>query len=203
MSPGNRAFRTIAAALIVAGALGASEACWAGGSPRAHDGGFFLRLSAGGAGASTSINPGVETKVDGAGGDINFAIGGMVANNLALHGTLLGWTLSEPDLEIGGITGTSSEDFSLSGFAAGITYYAMPANIYFSPNIGVGILSAGNAETDAGLVLDFTIGKEWWVGGNWGLGLAGAFGYHSIPGGGVDENWSGTSFALRFSATLN
>lgn len=65
------------------------------------------------------------------------------------------------------------------------------------------MLHADNVESNSGLALDFTVGKEWWVGGNWGLGLAGCFGYHSIPDGGVDANWSGTSFGLRFSATMN
>jgi len=39
-------------------------------------------------------------------------------------------------------------------------------------------------------------------GGNWGLGVAGAFGYHNVADGDVNENWSGTSFVLRFTATM-
>jgi hypothetical protein len=86
----------------------------------------------------------------------------------------------------------------------GVTYYIVPANVYLSGSLGLGWLSATeNVESDVGFGLDITLGKEWWVGGSWGLGLAGAFGYHSVPDGVVDANWSGASFGLRFSATLN
>jgi len=46
-------------------------------------------------------------------------------------------------------------------------------------------------------------GKEWWVGKNWGLGVARGFGCHSLPEKNMDENWTGASFGVRFSATLN
>lgn len=85
----------------------------------------------------------------------------MIAENLALHGTLFGWSVSDPDVSI------------------------------------------DENETDPGFAFDATVGKEWWVGGSWGLGLAGSFGYHSIPDDVVDSNWKGPSFGLRFSATLN
>lgn len=204
MSRSRFLLRALAVAASAAGVLGAGDACWAGGSPRAHDSGFFLRLSAGGGPARSEINiGGTEVSVEGFSGDFNFAIGAILANNLALHGTILGWAIGEPEASVGGTGFPVPEELLLSGIGAGITYYAMPGNFYFSPTIGFGTLSIGDAETDAGLVLDFTIGKEWWVGSSWGLGLAGYFGYHSIPDGGIDENWSGTSFGLRFSATLN
>jgi hypothetical protein len=58
--------------------------------------------------------------------------------------------------------------------------------------------------TDLGFALDLTLGKEWWVGGSWGLGVAGAFGFHSVPQSeDSDLRWEGFDLALRFSATLN
>jgi hypothetical protein len=43
--------------------------------------------------------------------------------------------------------------------------------------IGAGFVSAASAErsassSDAGVALNFDVGKEWWVGPSWGLGLA-------------------------------
>ena len=177
------------------------------GEPRTHDG-FFLRLSAGGGYASTSIeDAGAESKLSGTGGDLNLAIGGVVGTNLALHGTLFGWVVSDPDVELEGSgSGTVDGDVTMSVFGGGVTYYFMPSNIYISPSIGLATLSFdGDVEgsSDSGFAIDITLGKEWWVGNSWGLGVAGAFGYHSIPDGGIDENWSGTSFGVRFSATLN
>jgi len=187
----------------------------AGGSPRAHDGGFFLRLSAGGGGANTgadnipvSQDEIADFDVSGTVGDLNIAIGAIVSENLALHGTLFGWTMSDPDLEIDGReVGELNADFTMSALGVGITYYLMPINIYLSPSIGFGVLSidAGSVEgdSDAGLALDLSAGKEWWVGNSWGLGAALGATYHSAPDGDIDENWSGWSFAVRFTATFN
>jgi hypothetical protein len=179
---------------------------WAG--PRDHLDGFFMRLSAGGGAAKTEITAlGITEEFSGGAADFNFAIGGMVSPNLALHGTIWGWVLSNPDFSIGSVTQTVNADVTMAAVGAGLTYYFMPANFYLSGSVGAGSLSldAGgvSASTDAGLALDFTLGKEWWVGNRWGLGAAAGVSFHSIPDGGVDENWSGASFALRFSATYN
>jgi hypothetical protein len=195
----------ICGAVLIIGLAGPATA----GSPREHDG-FFLRLSAGAGAANTELDiPGAKTELDGGSGDINIAIGGIVARNLAIHGTLFGWLVSDPDVTIEGLGSGTAEntDLDLSAFGGGLTYYFMPVNIYISGSAGAGQLTvdtpAGEADTKNGFVGEITLGKEWWVGGSWGLGVAGAFGFHSIPDKDVDEDWKGTSFAIRFSATLN
>jgi hypothetical protein len=182
------------------------------GEPKTHDG-FFLRLSAGGGMASTEIESSVASvSIDGTAGDLNIAIGGVITPNLALHGTLWGWALSDPDADItipglGSGSGTLDGDVSLGAVGAGATYYFMPANLYVSGSVGMGSLQLDSdqvdGETDSGFVVDLSVGKEWWVGNSWGLGVAGGFSYHSLPDPDIDENWSGTSFAVRFSATMN
>jgi len=181
---------------------------WSG-QPRTHDG-FFLRLSGGGGYGKTSSEPGGDkVELSGGTGDLNLAIGGMVAPNLALHGTILSWVASDPDVEVRSLgSGSINGDLSVAGLAGGMTYYFMPANIYVSGSVGVGSVSldldAGpSGETDPGVLGDVTLGKEWWVGNSWGLGLAAGFGFHSVPDKNTDERWTGTSFSLRFSATLN
>jgi hypothetical protein len=175
--------------------------------PRAHDGGVFLRLSGGVGYASTKVNLptlfGSDQKFSGMSGDGNFAIGGIIANNLALHGTLWGWGMSDPTVESGSESGKADGDLSMGAAGGGVTYYFMPANIYLSGSIGIGVMSSGDESTDPGFASDITLGKEWWVGSKWGLGVAGAFGYHTIPGIGSDVRWKGTSVAVRFTATLN
>jgi hypothetical protein len=96
----------------------------------------------------------------------------------------------------------------MSAFGAGLTYFFMPVNMYLSGTVGAGSLSFSGTdldglETDSGLALNFVLGKEWWVSNRWGLGLAGAFDYHSAPDKNVSEDWTGTSFSLLFSATFN
>lgn len=204
---------------LLAGTL-LSCALWtsiaAAGEPRTHDG-FFLRLSAGiGAGRTEIEGAGGSAEFSGGAGDGNLAIGGMVAPNFAIHGTFFGFAMDEPDAEIsitglGSVSGELDGTVALSGVGGGVTYYFMPVNMYLSGSVGFGQLSLEtdddnfdlDGESDTGLVLDLTLGKEWWVGNSWGLGIAAGFGYHSVPDENFDENWSGTSFALRFTATLN
>jgi hypothetical protein len=178
------------------------------GLARTHDG-FFLRLSGGFGIAGTSVDVGGEDlKAAGGTGDVNFAIGGSVARNFALHASFWGWLQSNPSVELGDIGGTLDGNLGMQAFGGGATYYFMPVNMYLSGSVGVGTLRVdidGGPEgrSEAGLVLDFTLGKEWWVGNSWGIGLAGALGVHSIPEDDLEENWSGPSFGLRFTATMN
>lgn len=118
--------------------------------------------------------------------------------------------MSDPTFKVDGEDiGNANVDLSLGALGAGITYYIMPANVYLSGSVGVGNLTAdvqgSSASIDSGngLVLDATLGKEWWVGSKWGLGVAGAFGYHTISDEETDDNLSGPSFAVRFTATMN
>ena len=179
------------------------------GEPRTHDG-FFLRLSAGVGGAKSNVDlEDSSLEVSGASGDVNFAIGGVVSPNFALHASVFGWSLTDPEVEVTGLgSGELDGDLSLSAVGLGFTYYFMPANLYISPSIGAATLTLdvdglGDFESETGVALDFTLGKEWWVGNSWGLGVAGSFGYHSIPDEDLDENFTGTSVAVRFTATLN
>ena len=181
------------------------------GEARTHDG-FFLRLSAGGGGASSKIeDPSASVDFSGTSGEMNIAVGGMVQPNLAIHGTIWGWSVSDPDADVtiaglGSVSGTLNGTATMSGFGPGVTYYFMPINMYASASVGIGKLKLDGdvtGETNTGFAMDLTLGKEWWVGQNWGLGLAGGFSYHSLPDKDVSESWSGSSFALRFSATMN
>lgn len=196
------------ATLIFTLACGFQSVAQAGG-PKDHSGGFFLRLSAGGGYADTKLEDETASiKISGGGADVNLAIGAVVANNLAIHATLFGWGVSDPDVELAaeGTTldsFTASGDVLLSAIGGGLTYYIMPINIYLSGSVGVASIDFDGAETDSGVAMDLTIGKEWWVGNSWGLGVAGAFGYHSISDGDVDLKWEGSGVGLRFTATMN
>jgi hypothetical protein len=198
------------AALSVAGAGPAR----ASGEARTHDG-FFLRLSTGlgYSRAEISDNTG-QLEVKGGATDVNIAIGGMVGTNFALHGTIWGWSMSDPDGELtisggGSGSGTINGTLTMGALGVGGTYYFMPSNFYMSYSLGMGSLSGDgeiDGKTKSGIAVDATLGKEWWVGDQWGLGLAGGVTYFSSKDDtilGIDENWTGPSFGLRFSATFN
>ena len=81
--------------------LGMTGLAWGG--DRDHEGGFFMRLSGGGGTAQTELDDGFGTfEYSGPTGDLNFAFGGIVSPNLALHGTLFGWVVSDPTVELNG-----------------------------------------------------------------------------------------------------
>lgn len=193
--------------MLMLAALLAAGAAVAG--PHDHQDGLFLRLSTGGGVASSSVTDSQgQWKISGAAVDLNLAIGAMVSPNLALHGTLYGWSTRDPDLEFEAIkVGEAAGDVAAAGLGVGLTYYFMPTNLYLSGSVGVGQLSLDDHSvtegTDTGVLLDLTVGKEWWVGDNWGLGVAGGLTYHSFNDPDLEESWSGTSFCIRFSASRN
>lgn len=172
------------------------------------DGGFFLRLSGGfgaqGTAAEVPFEEGGagEMEFTGDGVDLNFAIGGFVTEDLALHATIFGWTLNDPEFSWGAIALAVPSELSLSAVGAGLTWYALPSGLYFSASLGFADLNLEDAESGTGVALDVTLGKEWWVSSRWSLGLAGAYGWHRVPEDGLADDWSGHGLGLRFSASL-
>src|SRR5687767_9713951 len=79
-------------------------------APFVHDG-FLLRLAMGLGEADSEIDGelgGADVEFDGTAGDWNVAIGGVVAENLAIHGTFFGFWIDDPDQRIsdgGSVTG--------------------------------------------------------------------------------------------------
>lgn len=187
-------------------------------APRQHDRGFFLRMSGGpGAGNIHShtrgndgpFDDGTKVSLEGSGGDGNFAIGAIVRPNLAVHATFWGWSAFDPDLKVGGATAETNDlTVSMNAFGPGVTWY-FGQNFYLSGSIGGAEMTAEadgeDFDSKTGVAVDLTIGKEWWVGRRWGLGVAAGFGALSIPTDDptLDDKFSGNSFGLRFSATFN
>lgn len=169
-----------------------------------HDG-LFLRLSAG-LGYSGFSSDGQESKDISSHNTIgstgSFSIGGSVTENIALHADL--WGVSSH-------MNHDSKSFNTGGLGLGMTYYFMPYNIYLTGSIGPAaiVYDDGNYENydwedhkaAYGLWTSVSVGKEWWVSSNWGLGLALKGNYAYARNENVSYHQGG--LMAMFSATFN
>ena len=179
------------------------------GEPRRHDGGFFLRLAPGGGYSLTAIDEdGDRLALKGVSGSFEAAIGAMVKENFAVHATLGGWSLIDPTVEFNGQEEVANDTaMTMVMIGGGFTYYLGPSNTYLTASVGASTLSfdfeGETNDSDTGVAFEVGLGKEWWVGDRWGIGVSGTAGYHSIPPGDATGKFKGPSFAVRFSATFN
>jgi hypothetical protein len=175
-----------------------------------HDG-FYLRLTGGFGGVYTKTSVGADDdSISGGGADFSLGLGGAVRENLILLGELSGTSGVNPTETVNG------QDANLNGLTlfatfvgAGINYYFMPLDLYVGGSLGAAQLSlkddSGNSQsTKFGFGLTATVGKEWWVSTNWGIGLAARMLFASTKADTPLENtWTTTTFGLAFSATYN
>jgi hypothetical protein len=162
----------------------------------AHEG-FFLRLQLGPGGSSVSRK---GDSWSGMGLGMGLAIGGSPVENLALHLDLQTTWLFSPDRNVNGI--------GMQSLGIGATYYIMPADIFLSGAVGIGWLAfeddAGQSkDTSAGIALDALVGKEWWVGSDWGIGVAAQLLYMHVKDYTDDEPMNAFAVNVLFTATYN
>lgn len=168
--------------------------------------GFALRLDAG-IGYMGLLAPSGGSSEGGASGGMGIVIGGAVAENLILAGDFWGTgMLGRMGMMQNGATG-----YGLGGVGLNVTYYLMPANVYFSASPSVTFRSSmvhfgdsTQVSSVAGFGAKLSVGKEWWVGDHWGLGVAGQFfgSWNGTSGGGMGT-WTTLAGGVAFSATYN
>ena len=186
-----------------------------------HDG-FMLRLTLGfGYGGATRevrsdprglLGGDGKTKLSGLGVGFSLDIGGAPVDNLVIHGRYAQYNLAAPRIRRrnADLDNRFENGLSAALFAPAVTYYIMPVNVYVTGAIGlVGMGVAIREEDDkahvaGGFGLNLDVGKEWWVGDQWGLGVAARFWYSHASNGdddGADADYALTAFAVVFSAT--
>jgi hypothetical protein len=192
--------------------------------------GFFLNMETGVAYlfANESTTP-FPSRASGVAWESGVSIGGSMGENDLLGGHLFGTLTFYPDTSYAEGAQGGPKSFGVYGIGPQYTHYFMPLNLYVS---GAVLLTratieggGGTASTDPGAGLKLSLGKEWWLGRHWGLGIAALFVYswnhdlapkdncalHYDP---VSGEGSGTGvfgcntmtagyFALDFSATYN
>lgn len=177
-----------------------------------HDG-LFMRFLAGPS-YSTQKYDGTtaETEVKGVSASFNFQIGAAIAEDLIAYGEVGGFTITNPDIEIGGTTyDTEDTKSSTFGFGGGLTYYFMPSNFYITGSIQAAKVkieytkgsTTYKGESDMGIGVFAGIGKEWWIADDWALGAAVFFSYSNVPDkDNSDITIASTTFGVAFSATF-
>jgi hypothetical protein len=181
--------------------------------PRSHDG-FYLRLTTGLGLASVS---GDGTKYSGGSFAFSSAFGGAVTPHLILYGELLFHGISSPKgtAKAGDPTlaGNPVDNF---GIGPGVAYYFMPLNLYLSGSVllqkvlltksyaavAPAVAVSSKQFSNTGLGFSLMVGKEWWVSGDWGLGVAAQVLLASAK----DRDgtkWDSGALAILFTATFN
>ena len=186
---------------------------------QAHDG-FMLRLTFGlGSGNLTQSfdDEGIlgteEIELSGLSGTFSLDIGGAPIENLVIHGRLASMAIVGPTVTLDGQeVGEADEDATVGAylFAPAVTYYFMPVNVYVTGAIGFSWFVIRNQDADAssssdgGVGLNIDAGKEWWVGDQWGLGVAGRFWYSHVTeeDGGLSTDLDFIGWGILFSVTF-
>lgn len=170
----------------------------------AHEG-FFMRLNLGPSIANV-WRP--NSRWTGLGLGMGLSVGGSLIEGLALHADFNTTLVSNPTAHVHGRKQDLEGDIVFESMGLGLTYYIMPVNVYVSGSVGVGVLvfeddDGESKDTSAGLTLGATVGKEWWVGSDWGLGVAAQIQYIRVKDYVDEARMNGLATSLLFTATYN
>jgi hypothetical protein len=166
-----------------------------------HVGGYF-RMTLGGGYLGITPSPTGAARFSSGAALFSASLGYAVAENWILAAD--GWAVASPANAFG-----RDASLAVSGLGLNITHYFMPANVYiaFVPSATIGIISNRYdvvRQTQVGFGARFALGKEWWVGDHWGLGLA-AEGFFASQRerSSAQPVWTSVGGGLVFSATYN
>ena len=187
--------------------------------------GFMLRFNVGLGYSDTSRDLGGnvgQLSINGLSTLGQFAVGGFIRPNLALHATFFSLEIDKPTVEDGrgDVRETEESDLkmTLSGVGLGLCYYFMPSNVYLSASIGLGRATTkfyqnerrSDEESKDGFHFTSAVSKEWPVHEDWSLGVGGQFNYALLPVrvgadcfGSCDQDLQSFAGGIFFSATYN
>jgi hypothetical protein len=172
-----------------------------------HDG-FYMRLLLGGGGSASS---GGGLDVSGPSGAFAVALGGSVNDHLVIYAEVFDEVDTSPTVKVNGTRTLPGAKLThtVIAYGVGAAWYFMPADAYVSATAAVGNTSievdTTKYSTKNGFIGRVSLGKEWWVSQNWGLGLGLNLTAGSMAAGDGAGAGKVTSRAasLAFSATFN
>lgn len=198
-----RSFVITAAALLAAG-------CATSRHIADHTGVHFHADLGPGWTSSQASDAGVSREFNGVGGVASASIGGAIVPNLILGGEIWGTGAVDPHYSEYGLEEIRDGiSYNVAGYGARLTYYVMPANVYFSATPSITRLSLYDPFSDTtdysewGFGLRAALGKEWFVSPRWGLGVAGVIHFSTNEGGPDGPSWRTWGGGVAFSASFN
>lgn len=175
--------------------------------------GFYMRFDLGfGYTDSRTSESGTSFSFDavrGPGAAIALAIGGAVKENFIVAGEFWSSWVTWPTLTSNGAPIPSgSLSTSQYGFGPNLTWFVMPANVYLSFTPSLTWMTIGDAynsyQTSTGLGARVALGKVWWTGPHWTLGVSAWLeGSYTPEGGGPSAKWRTLAGGVALTSTLN
>jgi hypothetical protein len=164
------------------------------------------------ASSSSMSKFGVSEKISGAATAFSLTAGGAVTPSLIVGAQVWLTSANDPNLTI---TGAGADDYdgkvsgtaTVRGFGPTVKYYT-PSDFFVSatPSITqLKVTGGGSDESDWGLGFRGAVGKEWRVGPDVGLGVAGVLSLNrnNWDLDGVSTTWSTFAAGVVFSASFN
>jgi len=143
-----------------------------------HDGWFFRAQLGAGPGLTTVEAPsGTEIKYEGAAAAFRMQFGYSFIDNLAVFIDEGYTSMADPDVSVNdNAVNNSDSSVFIQDIGIGLSYYFMPLNIYISASLLAHTLtfegSIFEGDSKKGAAVYLSVGKEWWVSDNWGIGVA-------------------------------
>ena len=161
--------------------------------------GLFLRFQGGFAyNSAWQTLGGKDETYRGAGFAFGASVGGFVVNNLALGAEFTNAIIPSPSIKVDGVGKGTDDSVALSNLYFAVNYYFTPVDIFLMGGVGLGTEWA--VET-WGPAFKFSAGKEFAVGGNWGLGFAVFTEFVTLPNG-TDRDGDVRFNSLTFGAAF-
>jgi len=176
--------------------------------------GFFMRLDLGFGYMRSTTSPDQTLFMfdtsEGPAATLAATIGGAIRENFILGMEVWTSLVDSPSLRFRGNSIPSNGSFGMgdNGIGPNLTVFFMPANVYVSVTPALTWMSIGNSpneyDTNMGFGGRFAIGKQWWTGPHWTLGVSGWLTASSNPeGGGSTARWRTYAGGLTFTTTLH
>jgi len=177
-----------------------------------HDG-LYLQFTPGIGVAATSakLDDGSTVSLYGPCGSFGIAIGAALAEHWIIAADLSGTSVFGPTFKKGDMEVKTDQDvkWNTAYVGAMAAYYVMPINLRINAGLGafrmaLDVPNMDLTRSNVGVAAKLGIGKEWWVGNHWGLGVTVEAVAGAVPDDApADKGWGFFSTDLAVSATYN